>query len=407
MNVAVILSMKHGMEHFVDRELRVIAEQGATIKLFPTKYVPGPYSGRAGWQVLRWTPATVVLLQPYFALRYPRKYFPLFFEAVRHKAVLDLVIAWYFAAHMRSADVIYSIFGDHKLFIGCFCKAILGKPLATTLHAYELYRNPNPLMFRRALQGCDQIITVTEFNRELLRDRYNIAESRVEVVRCSVDTEDYRPSKKFVVLIVGYFDARKGHDILFKAVKDLKMDDIEVWVVGDASGRSIPVDARRLARKLGVETQVAFFGELSGNALKAVYRSCDVFCAPSRRDEYGTSEGFPTVLMEAMAFGKPVITTRHVEIPRIVPRIIVEENDVQGLARAIRKLYSSKALREQQGRANRRIAERLFSTRNAQRTARILSALAMGRYGTSSGPPRGTGSASGPSKGGEHGGVPR
>jgi colanic acid/amylovoran biosynthesis glycosyltransferase len=385
MNVAVILSMKHGLDHFVYRELAVIANQGAALALFPTKNRPGLYAAKPEWPVMRWNPAAVLLLQPYYALRSPRRYFSLLVTAVRLKALLDFVIAWHFAARMRQADVIYAIFGDHKLFIGYFCKLILKKPLVTTLHAYELYRNPNPLMFTRALAGCDRIITVTDYNREILETRYGLEPGRVEVVRCTVDTEDYRPARKFIILIVGYFDARKGHDVLFKAVKTLGLDDIEVWVVGERSGRSESVDVRALARDIDVEAQVAFFGELSGNALKAVYQACDVFCAPSRADASGISEGFPTVLMEAMAFGKPVITTRHVEIPRIVPEIIVEENDVEGLARAIRELHASDAKREKQGNANRAIAERLFSPRNAQRTARILLDLAETREAAASG----------------------
>jgi glycosyltransferase involved in cell wall biosynthesis len=372
MNIAVILSMKHGMEHFVYRELSVIAEQGAEIVLFPTKTQPGPYMPKPEWHTLHWNPLAVLLCQPYYACRSPRAYFSLLGQAIHLHALVDFVIAWHFASHMRDADIVYSIFGDHKLFIGYFCKFILGKPLVTTLHAYELYQNPNPAMFVESLQKCDQIITVTEYNRELLQTRFGLDPARVEVVRVSVDTDDFRPAQKFIVLIVGYFDARKGHDTLFQAVRELGMDDLEVWVVGDMSGRSDPVDVRRLARELGIESQVAFFGELSGNALKAVYRACDVFCAPSRHDKHGVAEGFPTVLMEAMSFGKPVITTRHVEIPRIVPEIIIEENDSHALAEAIKKLYQSATLRVQQGQVNRFIAERLFSAHNAQQTAHIL-----------------------------------
>src|SRR5262249_8813138 len=154
-----------------------------------------------------------------------------------------------------------------------------------------------------------------------------VAPSRVEIVRYSVDTEDYRPARKFVVLIVGFFVERKGHDILFKAIKQLGLDNLEVWVVG-GEGSEKAVDVPGLATQLGVSLEVAFVGKLSGNALKAVYRACDVFCLPCRTEQNGVAEGFPNVLIEAMAFGKPVITTRHVEIPRIIKEIVVDENDV-------------------------------------------------------------------------------
>lgn len=372
MRIAVVATMKYGLDHFVFRELSVLAAQGACISLYPTKFQLGLYNARADWQVHRWHPLVVVFSQIYFCLRSPIQYFKLFWDAVKIGALGDYLLAGYFANQMKEEDVIYSICGDHKLFIGYFCKQILKKPLAVTIHAYELYSNPNPRLFVQALKACDQIITVTDFNKELLVDRYHIDPLKIEVVRVSVDTEDYRPVQKFVILIVAFFDERKGHEVLFKAIKELNQDDLELWVVGGDSGRMDEVDVSGMVTELGLNSSVAFFGKLSGNALKAVYRACDVFCLPCRESSTGISEGFPTVLMEAMAFGKPVITTRHVEIPRIVPEILVDENDVHGLAQAIKQVYQSQPLRQTLGARNRKIAEELFSLRNAENTARIL-----------------------------------
>jgi colanic acid/amylovoran biosynthesis glycosyltransferase len=376
MRVAVIANMNAGLEHFVYRELRFLAAQQASIYLFPTKYHPGLYNAREEWRLHRWNPLLVILLQPYFLFRAPRRYLGLLREALAFKALIDFALAWYFADKMADVDVIYATFGDHKLFVGYFCKRILTKPLVVTTHAYELYANPNPRLFEHALNTCDQIVTVTEYNREFLQTHFHIDPSQVEVVRYSVDIEDYRPEKKFIILIVAFFVDRKGHDLLFKAVKQLGRDDIEIWVVGDVAGRHNAVDVKAVATQLGIESQVAFFGALKGNALKAAYRMCDVFCLPCRKDSAGTSEGFPNVLIEAMAFGKPVISTRHVEIPRIIPEILVDENDVQSLAQAIEQVYLSAPMRCRLGNQNRQIAETVFSPNNASQMAAILRNVA-------------------------------
>jgi len=385
LRIGVVASMKKGLEHFFYRELVFFSAQGCRISLFPTKHSRGLYNPRPEWDFFRWNLLQVLLLQPLFFLRAPARYLRLLGEAITTRSLVDLLLAWYFSPHIAAVDVIYATFGDHKLFVAYYCKQIVQKPLVVTLHAYELYSNPNPRLFRRALAACDQIITVTEYNREVLAERYHIPPAHVEVVRYSVDSEDYRPSEKFIILIVGFFVERKGHEILFQAIKQLGMDNIEVWVVGD-EGAERPVDVRAMAKELGVESQVAFFGKLQGNALKAVYQACDVFCLPCRIDHNGVAEGFPNVLIEAMAFGKPVITTRHVEIPRVIPELLVDENDAEGLAEAIRTVYHAPELRQRMGAQLRRIAVELFSPANTARTMAIFQVLKGGLLRV---PPRG------------------
>jgi glycosyltransferase involved in cell wall biosynthesis len=376
MRIGVIASMKRGLEQFIYREVGELYRLGAQISIFPTKQGPGLYEPPAEWNVVRWKMVTVLLSQASRLLSFRSRYFQAFAEAIKHRAVVDFLLAAYFAKFIRAVDVIYATFGDRKLFVGYFCSRLTGKPLAVEIHAYELYQNPNPSLFPVALAHCDQIITVSDFNREFLRDRYQIESDRVDVIRYSIDLREYKPAKKLVVLIVAFFVEKKGHEVLFEAIKKLERDDVEVWVVGGTGGSSAVVDVPGIVERLRLEDQVAFFGKLRGTALKAVYRECDVFCLPSRVDRHGDSEGFPNVIVEAMACGKPVVTTRHVEIPRIVEKILVDENDVDGLADGLSKALESASLREEMGRRNRELAEIHFSSRNVQDTHAHLARIA-------------------------------
>jgi len=375
MKIAAIASMKRGLEQFIYRELCFLEQGGASIHLFATKARPGSYNPRPSWRVHSWSPWRVLLLQPYHACRAPRTYFRLLAHAIRMRAVIDFFVACDFAWAMPDVDVIYATFGDRKFFVGYFCKRLLNKPLAVTVHAYELYANPNPRLFQHALRACDQVITVSEHNREYLHEKYGLDPADVTIVRYSIDLEDYRPARKFVILIVAFFVERKGHEILLRAVQQLANEQLEIWVVGDEGVEAESVDVQGLVHELQLENQVAFFGRLSGTALRAVFHACDVFCLPCRVDRHGVAEGFPNVIIEAMAVGKPVITTRHVEIPRVLNELLVAENDVDALAQAIDQVYRSQSLRDRLGAANRQIAERVFSPRNAQRTASILEQL--------------------------------
>lgn len=372
LNIGVFASLKRGFEHFIYRELTLLEKSGAKISVFPTKVGAGLYGPRPAWQYHPWSIRSVLVANLLGLLIKPGKYLPLLREAFKLNAVVDFAIANHFARHLQDVNVLYSTFGDRKLFVGYFCKRLSGLPLVCTIHAYEIYQNPNPKMFAHALKHVDQVITVSKYNIEQLKDRCGLVPQELELVRYSIDTHEYRPQEKFKILIVGFFAERKGHEVLFKAIKQLGREDFEVWVVGDAGPETESIDVKGLCRQYGLESQVAFFGPLSGTALKAVYHACDVFCLPCHFEKDGVGEGFPNVLIEAMASGKPVISTRHVEIPNVIKRLLVDEKDVDGLARALLQVYSSVDLRQELARESRETACAHFSATNVDQTAAIM-----------------------------------
>lgn len=378
LHIGVFASLKRGFEHFIFRELTILERNGAKISVYPTKVGAGLYGPRPSWRFHPWTVWSVIFANLLTAIIRPVTYFPLLLEALRHSATVDFVLAVNFSRQLDGINVLYATFGDRKFFVAYFCKRLTGLPLVCTIHAYEIYQNPNPKLFAHALPFADQVITVSKYNFQQLKDRYGVEAHDLELVRCCIDTQEYRPQQKFKILIVGFFAERKGHEVLFKAIKQLARDDFEVWVVGGPGAETESIDVKGLCKQYGLESQVAFFGPLSGTALKAVYHACDVFCLPCHFEKDGLGEGFPVVLIEAMASGKPVISTRHVEIPNVIKRLLVDEKDVDGLAQALLQVHQSAELRAELSRESRQTAIDYFSASNVDQTAAIFKRVIAG-----------------------------
>jgi len=372
LSIGVFASLKRGFEHFIYRELTLLEKNGAKISVFPTKVGAGLYGPRPSWAFYPWSAGKLLIANLLACFSRPMLYGALLREAWGMGAVTDFLLANFFARQLTGIDVLYATFGDRKFFVAYYCKRWSGLPLVCTIHAYEIYQNPNPKLFAHALKYADQIITVSQYNFGQLQQRYGIEPQELELVRCCIDTHEYRPQERFKILIVGFFAERKGHEILFQAVQQLGRDDFEVWVVGGPGAETESIDVRALCRQYGLESQVAFFGPLSGTALKAVYHACDVFCLPCHFEKDGLGEGFPVVLIEAMASGKPVISTRHVEIPNVIKRMLVDEKDAAGLAQALLQVQQSSALRRELSEESRQTACEYFSATNVEKTAAIM-----------------------------------
>ena len=102
-----------------------------------------------------------------------------------------------------------------------------------------------------------------------------------------------------IVLFVGRLVAYKGVDVLLEALHGI---DAVALLVGNGPQRAALVAK---AGSLGLSNRVQFLGEVSGDELSALYRACDLFVLPSVTRQ----EAFGVVQIEAMAYGKPVVST--------------------------------------------------------------------------------------------------
>jgi colanic acid/amylovoran biosynthesis glycosyltransferase len=357
--VAYIISMvKAGIPAFTYREIDTLCDHGFDIALFTLTYREGPYMPKPGWPMFR--PAAGGLLLAQFARLFSRPvaYLRLLSTALRTRSLREFALGMQFAGDMRrwGAMHIHCHFGDSKLYTGYYCAAWLGLPITVTVHAYEIHRNPNPAMLKIALALCEKIVVQSEFNKGLVMRNFGIGEDKIALIRAHGNMSDSRPPVSTRILMVGEFREKKGHEILLSAVKKLERKDIAVWLVGEG-----PLDVPGMAREMGLDDQTVFLGMVGKDLLNILYDSCDMFVLPSRTASDGDMEGIPAVLMEAMSRAKPVISTRHAGIPELVEEVLVDENDIDGLADAIARLADAPDLRHRLGQRNLEIVKTSFS----------------------------------------------
>lgn len=347
-----------GMMAWNYREVEGLYRAGIEVPLYILKWSTGPYMPKPGWRCIHPRAAAIAAAQIRLLVTRPAKYLNLLRLAIHERAVAEFLIAGQFALDMQALGIghIHCHFGDRKLFVGYFCSQFLDLPLTVTVHAYEILVNPNPRMFKLAATACRKIVTVSEFNKRELVSLYGLDPAKIDVIHIHGDVSDDRLRKSVKLLIVAQYTEKKGHDVLFKAMCKLNRDDLTLWVVGARTE-----ELRTLAASMGIADQVVFLGIMGEDLLKIVYAACDIFVLPSRTAADGDREGIPVAIMEAMSWRKPVITTRHVGIPELVSEILVDENDVDGLAEAIAHLADSPSLRAEMGERNYRIVKNEYS----------------------------------------------
>lgn len=248
-----------------------------------------------------------------------------------------------------------------------------------------------PAMKARARRELDHIIALTNLTRDALLAEGADPE-RITVIGHGIDTrvfqpdrrgrERHRPGKPLTVLFTGRLEEYKGVFTILEAAHILFRDKhmvgrLSFVFVGDGSGRN---RMERFEEQNGLTPYVRHTSAVY-DAMPAVYRTADIFVAPS----IGTrtwKEQYCTALLEAQASGLPIVTTASGGIPENVgdAALIVREGDAGALALAIRRFAESPRLRSLYAVRARSRAERVHDARRiADRYAAVYERVLAGR----------------------------
>jgi glycosyltransferase involved in cell wall biosynthesis len=230
---------------------------------------------------------------------------------------------------------------------------------ARTVHAY-----------RHLLGSVDGVFAVSAFLVEQLR-RAGLEHPNTHVVPSGTDTRRFAPGPKEpgLVVAVGRFVAKKRPEANVEAFAAVaaRWPQAQLRMVGDGPR----LDAcRALARAHGLESRVQFLGARDHGYVAGLLARARVFLQHSVTAPGGETEGLPSSIQEAMAAGAVVVSTRHAGIPEVVidgqTGWLVDENDVDGYARALARVFEDPARADAMAQRARRLAEERLDTRGLQ-----------------------------------------
>lgn len=257
---------------------------------------------------------------------------------------------------------LHAHWATHPALAGWAVHRLTGIPWSFTGHAHDLYVDRT--MLRQKLQSAAFAVTISEFNRELLRSWYGPELARkVAIVRCGIDGEQFRPrtgghprAGPFTLLCVASLRDYKGHPWLLQALSLLKRRGhaVRLLLVGDGEDRLALCE--QVARA-GLAPEVSFLGHQPSDRVAELMRESDAVVLPSIVTSAGKMEGIPVCLMEALACELPVVATRLSGTPELVKDgetgLLVPPADAGALASAVERLIRDPALRARLGRAGR------------------------------------------------------
>jgi glycosyltransferase involved in cell wall biosynthesis len=264
-------------------------------------------------------------------------------------------------------------------------KQFYGITYSFTGHANDIFCETDlPVSLDELVKEARLVVTVTDFSRDWLRRRCPEWASKIERVYNGIHpgeftTPEVAPIPEIVS--VGRLIEKKGFGELIQACGILRDRGLD-FVCRIIGAGPLEEALREQIARADLTDRVVLEGPRSAVEVTGFLRRARVFALACVHDSEGGSDNLPTVIMEAMAAGLPVVSTRVAGVPEMIEDSatgrLLDEHDITGLADAIEALLKDAGLAHRWGVAGRSMAEKVFAT---ERTTRQLKHLLVRRAG--------------------------
>lgn len=273
---------------------------------------------------------------------------------------------------------LHAHFGTNSATVAMLCHSLGGPEYSFTVHGPEEFDRAPVLALTDKIEQAKFVVTISSFSRSQLYRHCDYDQwSKIQIVHCGVDQSFLNGpvadiSVKPVLVCVARLCEQKGQIVLLRAAKCLadRGIDFELRLVGDGPLRP---ELEELIHRFGLSQRVTITGWVSGDIVRNHILEARALVLPS------FAEGLPVVLMEALALGRPVISTYIAGIPELVETEqngwLVPAGAEQELAEAMIKVLGMSASElEFMGKTGYgRVAKHHNALHEAKKLAQLLS----------------------------------
>lgn len=279
------------------------------------------------------------------------------------------------------AQHLHAHFGTNPTEVAMLCHTLGGPGYSFTVHGPEEFDKPEFIGLGPKVEQAAMVVAISSFGRSQVWRWVGFAHwHKVQVVHCALEPDFFVPLDRLTpptsttLVCVGRLCEQKGQLLLIEAAAQLAAEGLDFELVLAGDGEMRPQIEQAIARQQ-LAGRVRITGWVSSDQVRDLLLGSRALVLPS------FAEGLPVVIMEALALGRPVISTWVAGIPELVrpeqEGWLVPAGDVQRLAQAMRDcLQATPATLATLGRSGRlRAWERHHADHQAQRLRQLFANL--------------------------------
>jgi len=282
----------------------------------------------------------------------------------------------------RGIQHLHAHFGTQAATVARLAADFAGITYTFTAHAKDIYfRYAEPTRLDMKMRDAFATVTVSDYNLAYLQQQYGKDAEKAVRIYNGMDLSKF-PYNEFTsrerhILAVGRLVPKKGFSVLIEALSLLKKQNIRMHctLVG---GGPLYEDLSARTEALDIADTVTMVGPMPQPDIIRLMKNSNMVVAPCVISDDGDRDGLPTVLLESMALGTPVISTQVAGIPELVidgeTGLCVPSENPQALAEAMARLLDDHDICRTFSRNGRALIEGEYDEdRNAAKLRQIFN----------------------------------